>query len=126
MGEKTPTLGRHRGFFQELFGNDPHFLIREETDTSSAFSFTMIVRPETGRDRAPALKALADASIEFRIITGGNFLRHDVIRYFDHDVVGGSVPNADVAHDRGFFVGNHPHDLRPKIEKLRAVLRGVY
>lgn len=21
MGEKTPTLGRHRGFFQELFGN---------------------------------------------------------------------------------------------------------
>jgi CDP-6-deoxy-D-xylo-4-hexulose-3-dehydrase len=32
------------------------------------------------------------------------------------------VPNADLAHDRGFFVGNHPHDLTPQIEQLRRVL----
>ena len=30
--------------------------------------------------------------------------------------------NANTAHDRGFFVGNYPRDLRPQIERLREVL----
>ena len=30
--------------------------------------------------------------------------------------------NANIAHDRGFFVGNHPRDLTPQIERLREVL----
>jgi CDP-6-deoxy-D-xylo-4-hexulose-3-dehydrase len=67
------------------------------------------------------MKALKEADIGFRIITGGCFLRHDVIKYFDYDCVG-EIRNANLAHDRGFFVGNHPHDLRPQIERLCAVL----
>ncbi|MEO5373529.1 MAG: DegT/DnrJ/EryC1/StrS family aminotransferase [Alphaproteobacteria bacterium] len=122
----TALRRRNLALFQELFANDPHFLIQRETGVSSAFSFTLIVRPETGLDRTRALEALHEASIEFRIITGGNFLRHDVIRHYDYEVVGGAAPNADIAHDRGFFVGNHPHDLRPQIERLREVLNSVY
>jgi CDP-6-deoxy-D-xylo-4-hexulose-3-dehydrase len=30
--------------------------------------------------------------------------------------------NAEIAHDRGFFVGNHPRDLKPQVERLREVL----
>jgi CDP-6-deoxy-D-xylo-4-hexulose-3-dehydrase len=30
--------------------------------------------------------------------------------------------NANVAHDHGFFVGNHPRDLREEIATLREVL----
>jgi CDP-6-deoxy-D-xylo-4-hexulose-3-dehydrase len=67
------------------------------------------------------MAALKRADIGYRIITGGNFLRHDVIRYFDYDRVG-EIRNADIAHDRGFFVGNHPQDLTPQIERLREVL----
>jgi len=55
---------------------------------------------------------------------GGNFLRHDVIRYFDYERVG-EIRNADIAHDRGFFVGNHPHDLTPQLERLHEVLDGI-
>ncbi|MBM3572741.1 MAG: pyridoxamine 5-phosphate oxidase, partial [Alphaproteobacteria bacterium] len=55
------------------------------------------------------------------IITGGNFLRHDVIKHYDYEIVG-AVKNADIAHDHGFFVGNHPFDLTPQITKLREVL----
>ena len=65
---------------------------------------------------------LKDADIGYRIITGGNFLRHDVIKYYDYEVVGGATPNADMAHDFGFFVGNHPRDLGAEIGELREVL----
>ena len=30
---------------------------------------------------------MKDADIGYRIITGGCFLRHDVIKYFDYDTV---------------------------------------
>jgi CDP-6-deoxy-D-xylo-4-hexulose-3-dehydrase len=30
--------------------------------------------------------------------------------------------NANIAHDRGFFVGNHPRDIRPEIEHFHRVL----
>jgi CDP-4-dehydro-6-deoxyglucose reductase, E1 len=55
------------------------------------------------------------------MITGGNILRHDVIHHYDHEVVGRTV-NADIVHEHGFFVGNHPKDVRPQIDRLRAVL----
>ena len=70
------------------------------------------------------MKAMRQAEIEFRIITGGCFLRHDVIRYFDFETIG-EIVNANIVHDRGFFVGNHPMDLRPQIERLREVLDSV-
>ena len=79
----------------------------------------------TGREQVleqyESVAALKEADIGYRIITGGNFLRHDVIQYFDYDRVG-EIKNADIAHDRGFFVGNHPKDLRPQIERFREVL----
>ena len=67
------------------------------------------------------MEALREAGIGYRIITGGCFLRHDVIKYFDYDTVG-EIVNANTAHDRGFFVGNHPRDLTPQIQRLRDVL----
>jgi CDP-6-deoxy-D-xylo-4-hexulose-3-dehydrase len=58
------------------------------------------------------------------MVTGGCFLRHDAIRYFDYDTAG-PIVNADIVHDRGFFVGNHPMDLTPQIMRLREVLDTV-
>ena len=55
------------------------------------------------------------------MITGGNFLRHEVIDFFDYECVG-KMDNANMAHDRGFFVGNHPRDLTEEITKLYEVL----
>lgn len=113
---------RNAALFTELFRGDDRFIIQREHGRSSWFSFTIILDPKKCPDRRAVLAALKAAGIEFRIITGGNFLRHDVIRFFDYDVVGGGTPNADLAHDRGFFVGNHPVDLAPQIRRLREVL----
>ena len=112
---------RNAAVFRRLFAGDERFILQRERGRSSWFSFTIILNPALAIDRARVLAALKRAAIGYRIITGGNFLRHDVIRYFDYEVVG-QIKAADIAHDRGFFVGNHPRDLYQQIERLRAVL----
>lgn len=107
--------------FQELFKNDDRFIIQQETGKSSWFAFTVILNPKYQLNRKKIMQALKDADIQYRIITGGNFLRHDVIKYCDHERVG-NIVNADIAHDQGFFVGNHPMDIRKDVERFYAVL----
>jgi CDP-6-deoxy-D-xylo-4-hexulose-3-dehydrase len=109
--------------FVALFKDDKRFIIHREVGKSSWFCFTMIVKPGQTLTRKRVLEALKAASIEYRIITGGNFLRHDVIKYFNYSVTGSA--NADLAHDHGFFVGNHPVDIRNQIDHLHQVLKGV-
>jgi CDP-6-deoxy-D-xylo-4-hexulose-3-dehydrase len=107
--------------FIARLGGDPRFIIQREHGESSWFSFTVIVKPAPGVDRAPVLAAMREAGIACRMITGGNFLRHEAIRFFDYDTVG-EVVNADIAHDHGFFVGNHPRDLTAEIDRFHEVL----
>lgn len=109
--------------FVNLFKNDQRFIIQREVGESSWFSFTMIINPELNIDRKKVLQKLKDADIEHRIITGGNILRHDVIKYYDHEVT--KSMNADIAHYNGFFVGNHPYDIRDKIDYLHDVLKKI-
>ncbi len=124
--KKLPSFSalrrRNLAHFQQLFAADDRFIVQRENGRSSAFAFTVVLDPAQRPDRARVFGALTAADIRYRIITGGNFLRHDVLRFYDYDIVGGSVPNADTAHDFGFFVGNHPYDLRPQITQLYDVL----
>lgn len=117
----TAARRRNWALFQRLFAGDNRFIIQRENGKSSAFSFTLIPNPEMGVERASILGALKAADIGYRIITGGCFTRHDVIKHYDYEIVDG-LPNANLAHDQGFFVGNHPFDLTPQIERLREVL----
>lgn len=118
----TAARRKNLALFHQLFDGDERFIIQRENGKSSAFCFTVILNPARKPDRAKVFQALKEADIGFRIITGGNFLRHDVLKYYDYDIVGNGAPNADLAHDYGFFVGNHPFDLEPQIRKLREVL----
>jgi CDP-6-deoxy-D-xylo-4-hexulose-3-dehydrase len=107
--------------FVRAFAGDGRFVIQRENGRGSWFCFTIILDPSLDIERSTVTAALAAADIEFRMITGGCFLRHDAIRYFDYDTFG-DIVQANVAHDRGFFVGNHAMDLTPQIARLREVL----
>ncbi|MBF0457215.1 MAG: DegT/DnrJ/EryC1/StrS family aminotransferase [Nitrospirae bacterium] len=109
--------------FISVFKDDKRFIIQQETGQSSWFCFTMIVNPDSHTDRNAVLGALKNSGVEFRIITGGNILRHDVIKYFDYEVI--SSKQAGIAHDCGFFVGNHPVDIRNEIDYLYESLKGI-
>ncbi len=107
--------------FVDLFRGDERFIIQREHGRSSWFSFTVILNPSMRIDRRSVMESLRGADIGFRMITGGCFLRHDAIRFFDYDTVG-TIVNANIVHDHGFFVGNHPQDLAPQIARFREVL----
>jgi CDP-6-deoxy-D-xylo-4-hexulose-3-dehydrase len=112
---------RNARLFVELFAGDDRFIIQRENGRSSWFSFTIVLNPSRAIDRSRIMDALRRADIGFRMITGGCFLRHEAIKYFDFDTAG-PIVNANIAHDRGFFVGNHPRDLTAEIHRLRDVL----
>jgi CDP-6-deoxy-D-xylo-4-hexulose-3-dehydrase len=117
----TVQRRKNMALFNRLFAGDPRFIIQREHGKSSSFSFTIILNPARNLDRERVFRALKDADIGYRIITGGCFLRHDVIKHYDYEIVG-KMEHAYTAHDHGFFVGNHPFDLTPQITKLREVL----
>jgi len=120
------TAARRKNWelFQKLFSGDNRFIIQRENGKSSTFSFTIVLNPEYRLPRETVFQALAKADIGYRIITGGCITRHDVIRHYDYECVD-ALPNANLAHDQGFFVGNHPFDLTPQIERLREVLEAA-
>jgi CDP-6-deoxy-D-xylo-4-hexulose-3-dehydrase len=115
---------RNAEHFVKLFKDDPRFIIQRENGSSSWFSFTMILKPDSGLDRQSVMDALRNAGIEFRMITGGCFPHHAAVKFFDYDIVG-NLDNARTAHEHGFFVGNHPRDLTAELNELRSVLEGV-
>ncbi|MFA5778981.1 MAG: DegT/DnrJ/EryC1/StrS family aminotransferase [Elusimicrobiota bacterium] len=110
-------------YFQKLFKNDERFIIQKETGESSWFCFTMILNPKSGISRDKVLQKLKKANIEYRIITGGCMLRHDVVKYFDYTYT--KSTNADIAHYNGFFVGNYPFDIKDKIDYLHKTLKNI-
>jgi CDP-6-deoxy-D-xylo-4-hexulose-3-dehydrase len=117
----TAMRRRNLALFQELFQGDERFIIQRENGKSSSFCFPIVLNPGRRLNREKIFAALTDADIGYRIITGGCFPRHDVIRYYDHDFVGG-IEQANIAHDHGFFVGNYPSDLTGQLTRLREVL----
>lgn len=123
--KKLPRMTAERRknwtLFQKLFSGDNRFIIQRENGRSSAFSFTIVLNPDAGVPRRQIMRALKEADIGYHMITGGCITRHDVIKHYDYECVDG-LPNANLAHDQGFFVGNHPFDLTAQIERLRDVL----
>ena len=107
--------------FSNLFKDDDRFIIQRENGKSSCFSFTLILNPEKLINRNKVLDALTEGGIGYRLITGGCFPRHDVIQYFDYEIVG-EMTNGNITHDNGFFVGNHPFDLTSQIERFHAIM----
>jgi CDP-6-deoxy-D-xylo-4-hexulose-3-dehydrase len=117
----TAVRRKNLALFHTLFGNDERFIIQTELGKSSAFCFPIVIKKESSLTREIVFSALNDADIGFRMITGGNFLRHDVIKHYQWSSVGEMI-NADYAHDHGFFIGNHPFDLTEQLNKLHSVL----
>ena len=61
------------------------------------------------------MDAMRNGGIEFRMITGGCFPHHAAVKFFDYDIVG-NLNHAKLAHERGFFVGNHPRDITAELD----------
>ena len=122
LPKMTETRRQNLKFFEELFGNDKRFIIQKQHGKSSSFSFPIILKKESRFTRNKILKALKKSGIEYRMITGGCFTRHKVIKFFKNTEIYGSLENANYAHDWGFCVGNQPNDISTELKYLKKVL----
>lgn len=77
---------------------------QKEIGESSWYGFALL------DDDVERLKAnLTEKGIEHRPVISGNFLRHPVIKYYDHTAL--PTPNADYVHDHGVMIGNHAQPI---------------
>lgn len=107
--------------FCGLFEDHPWLSIQTETGKSSWFGFALVLKKESERSRRDVIELLHQNGVEVRPIVTGNFMRQDVINYFDIDETP-ILPNADYVHQNGFFIGNHHINLKDKISKIRELL----
>ena len=112
---------RNADLFVKLFAGDERFIIQRENGKSSWFDFSVILSPKYNINREKVWDGLSASGIEFRPITGGNFVQHRAAQHYNYEIFEG-LPNATLAHDNGFFVGNFGHDISDKIEYLHKVL----
>ena len=73
------------------------------------------------KKRKDIIDILDKNQVEYRPIVTGNFVRNDVLKYFDY-TIHKNLKNADHLHDNGFFVGNSHEDLSTNIKFLKKIL----
>lgn len=105
--------------YQNVFGSDDRIIIQKENGDSSWFGFSVIV--EEGYDRKGVTQALQKAGVEIRPIVAGNFMRNPVLKHLDYSAPV-SYKNADIIHDRGFFLGNDSINIEDKINYAYDVI----
>jgi len=123
--EKTPSFLKKRRenakLFVKLFKNHPNYLIQKDIDKSSWFGFSLILKQDSKLKRKEIIDLLQKNKIECRPIVTGNFVRNEVMKYFDYEVHD-ELKNADYLHDNGFFVGNSHKNLTKNINFLKDIL----
>ena len=123
--EKTPSFLKKRRenaeLFVKLFKNHPKYLIQKDIDKSSWFGFSLIIKPGSNLKRKDIINILQKNKIECRPIVTGNFVRNEVMKYFDYEVHE-ELKNANYLHDNGFFVGNSHKCISKNINFLNQIL----
>ena len=123
--KKLPSFLKKRrenaNLFVNLFKNHPDFIIQKEIEKSSWFGFSLIIKPGSKRKRNEVINILEKNKVEYRPIVTGNFVKNDVLKYFDYSIHK-KLKNADHLHDNGFFVGNSHEELSKNIKFLKKIL----
>ncbi|MGC9331191.1 MAG: DegT/DnrJ/EryC1/StrS family aminotransferase [Bacteroidales bacterium] len=123
--KKLPELIRKRrenaAHFQEQFQNHPWLILHKEIGESSWFGFAMTIKKDAPISRDALIKKLNAAGIDNRPVVSGNFLKNEVLKYFDYKIAG-SIVNANFIDKNSFFVGNHHYDLEKEINYLSEII----
>ncbi len=98
-----------------------NFKFQMENGESSWFGFSIILTNNLKGKRGELVSTLQKIGIESRPIVTGNFTKNPVIKHLRHVPIP-ELPNANLVHDNGLFVGNHHYELNNEIEILTNTL----
>ncbi|MDA9037227.1 DegT/DnrJ/EryC1/StrS family aminotransferase [Flavobacteriaceae bacterium] len=109
-------------YFLEKFKKSD-FILQREIGESSWFGFSLIMKDQT-ISREKIINKLIEKKIDVRPIVSGNFVKNEVIKYYNYEVFSDLI-NSERLDKFGFFVGNHHYDIKPKIDYLFKILSDV-
>ena len=104
--------------FIEILNDHPDLIIQKEIGKSSWFGFSIIIRSDSSMKRLDLVNKLSNLGFEFRPIVTGNFLKNEVIKYFDSEVHG-ELKNAEHLDKNGLFIGNHHYPIMDALNSLK-------
>ena len=117
------VLGRRQNAdrFREVMADFPEFTIQKELGLSSWFGFSLVINsPELG-PRSELVEEMRRKGIAVRPIVAGNFTRNPVMKHMPHAPLS-PLPNADIVHENGLFIGNHHYEMKKEFELLHDAL----
>ena len=103
--------------FLNKMKNYDDIITQKETGSSSWFGFSMIIKPGSKRTRDNLVNALSDIGFECRPIVAGNFVKNNVVNYFNYEV-NDILKNANWIDENGLFIGNHHVDMKAALDSL--------
>ena len=122
--KKLPMIISERRKNAKLFVkaliNHPDLLIQKEVGKSSWFGFSLIIRPGSALTRKELVNKLTHLGFELRPIVTGNFLKNEVIKFFDYEIHG-DLKNAEYLDKNGLFIGNHHYPMPKAFQTLLNV-----
>ena len=92
-------------------------IIQKEIGSSSWFGFSIVIKPGSKRNRDNLIKTLSDIGFECRPIVTGNFVKNNVVNYFNYEVEG-NLENAKWIDENGLFIGNHHVGMKDALDLL--------
>lgn len=103
--------------FVETLSNHSDLLIQKEVGMSSWFGFSIIIKPDSSLTRKELVNKLNLLGFEIRPIVTGNFLKNEVIKFFDYEIFG-SLKKAEYLDKNGLFIGNNHYPMLNAINAL--------
>lgn len=108
--------------FINLFSDSTSFEVQQEIGSSSWFGFSLVLKGKLKGKREQLLKILESKNIDTRPIVAGNFTINPVMEHLDFSPLP-ELPNANLIHQDGFFIGNHHFDVSSEIDQIYLLLK---
>ena len=121
LNKMIKTRRHNLKFFYNLFENSKYLKVFKSKDYDSSFSFPFLLKDPDKKLLTKIFNILRKKNIQFRSITGGNFVRHSYKDHFNLKIPEKLV-HANNVHDFGFAVGNSAKDLTKEIDHLYKTL----
>jgi CDP-6-deoxy-D-xylo-4-hexulose-3-dehydrase len=108
--------------FIKLFSDSNSYQVQLEIGDSSWFGFSLVLKGKLKGKREQLLKILEGKNIDTRPIVAGNFTINPVMEHLEFAPLP-ELPNANLIHHDGFFIGNHHFDVSSEIDQIYLLLK---
>jgi CDP-6-deoxy-D-xylo-4-hexulose-3-dehydrase len=108
-------------YFIDKFAKSENYKVQLENGNSSWFGFSIVLQNKLLGMRKEIISLLSQNEIETRPIVAGNFTLNPVMKHLKFLPLP-QLPNANLIHDEGFFIGNHHFDVSNDISRIFSLL----